>query len=125
MRIDRNRKVTAADEPMEEEVLDDVAVEETDLLFEAADVAELLAEVTGESVDVTVQDDGESVDFAIGDDVYTIQAEGDEEILETSRRALAGKRTVSASSRTRRPGSRNVKASQNPQFRGRRVAGKR
>lgn len=125
MRIDRNRKVTAADEPMEEEVLDDVAVEETDLLFEAADVAELLAEVTGESVDVTVQDDGESVDFAIGEDVYTIQAEGDEEVLETSRRALAGKRKVAASRRTRRPGTRNVKASQNTTFRGRRVAGKR
>jgi len=113
MRIDKNRKVTAADEPMEQEMLDEVDAVDTDLLFEASDVAELLAEVTGEAVDVTVQDDGESVDFAIGEDVFTIKAEGDEEILETSRRSLRGKKPVAAS---RRP------AASRPAARGRRVA---
>lgn len=122
MRIDKKRKVTAADEATEPnmpevpEVPDEVDAAETDLLFEASDVAELLAEVTGEAVDVTVQDDGESVDFAIGDDVFTIQAEGDEEILETSRRSLRGKRPVAAS---RRPAARR------PAARGRRVAASR
>lgn len=120
MRIDKKRKVTAADEAMEPEVpevpdeVDEVDAAETDLLFEASDVAELLAEVTGEAVDVTVQDDGESVDFAVGDDVFTIQAEGDEEILETSRRSLRGKRPVAA--------SRNVNRRPAARTRGRRVA---
>lgn len=118
MRIDKNRKVTAADEPMEPEMLDEVDAVDTDLLFEASDVAELLAEVTGEAVDVTVQDDGESVDFAIGDDVFTIKAEGDEEILETSRRSLRGKKPVAAS---RRPAARRPDA-RRPAARGRRVA---
>ena len=43
MRIDKNRKVTAADEPMEPEMLEEVDAVDTDLLFEASDVAELLA----------------------------------------------------------------------------------
>ena len=114
MRIDKNRKVTAADEPMEPEVLDEVDAVDTDLLFEASDVAELLAEVTGKPVDVTVQDDGESVDFAIEDDVFTIKAEGDEEILETSRRSLRGKKPVAASGCDNRRPAANT--------RGRRVA---
>lgn len=83
-----------------------VAPEATDLLFEAEDVAELVAEVSGEPVEVTADED--SVVFAVGEDEYTVEAEGDEEILETSRRALAGKRKVSASAK--RPG-RAIKAS--------------
>lgn len=75
----------------------------TDLLFEAEDVAELIAEVTGETVEVSVEDD--FVEFAIGEDVYTIEAEGDEEILEAaSSKVLRGKRRVAAS--TRRPAAR-------------------
>lgn len=88
----RRRRIVAEDEI-------NVAPEATDLLFEAEDVAELVAEVTGEVVDVTA--DGDEVVFAVGEgeaaEEFTVTAEGDEEILETSRRALKGKRTVAAS----------------------------
>lgn len=75
-----------------------VAPEATDLLFEAEDVAELVAEVTGEPVEVTTDED--VVTFAVGDAEYTVEADGDEEVLETSRRAFRGRRPVSASRRT-------------------------
>lgn len=81
----------------------EVAPEATDLLFEAEDVAELVAEATGEPVEVTADED--SVTFAVGEDEYTVEAEGDEEILEATRRPLRGKRRVSAST-CRRPASR-------------------
>ncbi len=81
----------------------EVAPEATDLLFEAEDVAELVAEATGEPVEVTADED--SVTFAVGEDEYTVEAEGDEEILEATRRPLRGKRRVAASTR-RRPASR-------------------
>ena len=72
--------------------------EATDLLFEAEDVAELIAEVTGQTVEVTVEDD--SVEFAVGEDVYTVEAEGDEEILEAAtKKVLRGKKTVAASTK--------------------------
>lgn len=86
-----------------------VAPEATDLLFEAEDVAELVAEVTGQPVEVNVEDD--FVEFAVGDDVYTIEAEGDEEILEASTKILKNKRTVSASTKRRPAGKREVAAS--------------
>lgn len=109
MYIDRRnrRRILADDEidVMDEEVMVDegedvnVAPEATDLLFEAEDVAELVAEVTGEVVDVTA--DGDEVVFSIGEgdaaEEYTVTAEGDEEVLEASRRVFKGKRTVAAS----------------------------
>ena len=105
----QKRRIVAEDEIMDQEMDDvvdeggagDVAVapEATDLLFEAEDVAELVAEVTGEAVEVTVDDD--AVTFAIGDDEFTVEAEGDEEILEASRKVLRGKRRVSASTSRR------------------------
>lgn len=105
------RPVKAADETEDMEMnvdeVDEVNVEDTDLLFEAEDVAQLLAEVTGEPIDVTVNDDGESVVFAVGDDEFTVQAEGDEEVLETSCRALKGKKSVKAS--TKRPVGRRFR----------------
>lgn len=73
----------------------DVAPEASDLLFEAEDVAELLAEVTGEPVEVTADQD--TVVFAVGDEEFTVEAEGDEEVLESVRKPLRGKRPVSAS----------------------------
>ena len=76
-----------------------VAPEASDLLFEAEDVADLVAEVTGQPVDVTVDDT--TVVFAVGEDEYTVEAEGDEEVLETSRKNFRGKRTVSASTKRR------------------------
>ena len=90
----------------------EVTVDEsaTELLFEAEDVAELVAEVTGEAVDVTVDDT--EVIFTIGDDEYTVTPEGDEEVVEQSTRMRKGARRVSASRRmpARRP-ARKVSAS--------------
>ena len=83
----------------------DVDPEATDLLFEAEDVAELVAEVTGEPVEVTVEDD--SVKFAVGDDEFRVEPEGDEEILEAVRLPRK-KRAVAAS--TRRPARRPAPA---------------
>ena len=82
--------------------------EATDLLFEAEDVAELVAEVTGMPVEVSVEED--SVTFAVGDDEFIVEAEGDEEILEAAtNKVMRGKRTVSASTRrsSRKMPSRN------------------
>lgn len=103
----RGRRIVAEDEVT-------VAPEATELLFEAEDVAELVAEVTGEVVEVTA--DGEDVTFAIGsgDDAeeFTVSAEGDEEVLESVRRPLRGKSSVAAARRSaRRPSARPVKAS--------------
>lgn len=106
----KGRRIVAEDEI-------NVAPEATDLLFEAEDVAELVTEITGQPVEVTA--DGDAVTFAVGEgeaiDEYTVTAEGDEEILESSRRMLRGKRQVSAS---RRPMARRpVSASRRPMAR--------
>ena len=92
----------------------EVAPEATDLLFEAEDVAELVAEVTGEAVEVTAEED--TVTFAIGEDEYTVEAEGNEEILESVRRPMRGKRTVAASTR-RTPAARRRTVSASTQTR--------
>ena len=129
MRVSKGKgRIVAEDEiEVEDVVVDDdvvIAPEASDLLFEAEDVAELLAEVTGDVVEATAE--GDEVTFAIGEgdtiEEYTVTAEGDEEILESSRRAFRGKRPVRASRRPmgRRPvgrkpiGRRPVKASRRP-----------
>ena len=118
----KTKRVMAGEEVMEpnmegevvEEVVDgegEVVVdpEATDLLFEAEDVAELVAEITGEAVEVSVTDD--EVEFAIGEDVYTVEAEGNEEILEAaSKKVLRGKRTVAASTKRQAPARRKPAA---------------
>ncbi|MBP3678285.1 MAG: hypothetical protein J6I97_08085 [Agathobacter sp.] len=118
----KTKRVMAGEEVMEpnmegeavEEVVDgegEVVVDPaaTDLLFEAEDVAELVAEITGEAVEVSVTDD--AVEFAIGEDVYTVEAEGDEEILEAaSKKVLRGKRTVAASTKRQAPAIRKPAA---------------
>lgn len=97
----QKRKITANTEPGAT-----VAPEATDLLFEAEDVAELVAEVTGEAVEVTVEDD--AVTFAVGENEYTVEAEGDEELLEAAtNKTFRGKKPVAAS--TNRPTSRVVR----------------
>lgn len=73
----------------------DVAPEATELLFEAEDVAELVAEVTGQPVEV--QADENTAEFTIGEEVYTVEAEGDEEVLEASTRVLKSRKPISAS----------------------------
>jgi len=93
----RSRKIKAEDEVAVEDAAVAVAPEATDLLFEAEDVAELVAEVSGS--DVTVEADENSVVFTVGEDEFVVEPEGDEEILESSRRVLKGKKTVRASRR--------------------------
>lgn len=99
----RARSIRANEEMEVEDVDAEVSVEAdaASLLFEAEDVAELVAEVTGEDVNVTTDDD--VVVFEIGDDEFTVEADGDEEILESSRKALKGKTAVKASRRVARP----------------------
>lgn len=119
------KKVTAGDDldtevmetEMDEDVVDDtpdadedvnVAPEATDLLFEAEDVAQLVAEVTGQPVDVEKAEDGNSVEFTVGEDVFTVTAEGDEEVLEAVRTPLKKKKQVSAST-NRKPAGKTVR----------------
>ena len=89
----RNRRVMADT---------DIAPEATDLLFEVEDVAQVLAEVTGEDVNVTA--DENTVEFEIAGETYTCEAEGDEEIVESSTRMP--KRTTKVSASSKRPAGR-------------------
>lgn len=101
----------------EEEMIEDVPVMDDpgELLFEATDVADLLAEVTGEDVNMDMDDN--VVVFTIGEDEYTIEPEGDEEVLEAVRKPLHNKRPVAAN--TERIPNRKppVKASTKPSVR--------
>lgn len=92
-------EIPADDAVVEDEVTVDAAASE--LLFEAEDVAELVSEVAGLPVDVTVDED--EVTFTVGDDEYTVTPEGDEEIVEESTRMRRGARRVSAARNTVRP----------------------
>lgn len=83
----------------------EVSPEATELLFETEDVAQLLAEVTQKPVDVDTTDDGESVEFTVGEDVYTVESEGDEEVLESVRKPFKRKKAVKSS----RQISKNIK----------------
>lgn len=129
--IRANRKMVCSDEEIEDieiediddedfddkDIEEDVGVEdeveesfEEEILFEASDVAEVLAEVTGEPVDYTVDDETTEVTFTVGDDEITITPDGDEEVVEESTRVRGRKiaaskkmpRKVSASRRARR-----------------------
>lgn len=111
--IDPQMDAPVEDVDMPADDAGDVTVDEeaTDLLFETDDVAQLVAEVTGEDVDVTVDDETGSVAFGVGQDEYTVTPEGDEEILEARR--MPKKPAVKASTRTRRfsPSKKTVSAS--------------
>lgn len=96
LKINKRSRVVAEEE-LDTQVGGEAVVEPeaSDLLFEAEDVAELVAEITGKDVEVTADED--SVVFAVGDDEYTVEAEGDEEVLEAVRRPLKNKKAVKAS----------------------------
>lgn len=83
----------------------EVSPEATELLFETEDVAQLLAEVTQQPVDVDTADDGESVEFTVGNDVYTVESEGNEEVLESVRKPFKRKKAIKSS----RQMSKNIK----------------
>ncbi len=114
----RRRAVKADEEieeieaPVEDAPIDaggvNVDAEASELLFEAEDVAELIAEVSGQPVDVTADED--EVIFTVGEDEYTVTPEGDEEIVEESRRVRRA-RSVKAGRAVRRPMARRVSAS--------------
>ena len=94
------KKRIVADEEVDEELVDNIGDEEvdvdvdvdvedpdvvvepeaTELLFETEDVAELVAEITGLPVEVAAEED--SVVFTVGEDEFTVEPEGDEEVLE-------------------------------------------
>lgn len=113
MKICSSKKaVVAEDELLEEEVAApeaEVAEEEVtvepeaqELLFEAADVAELVAEVTGQPVEVTV--DGDVTEFAVGDETFTVEPDGTEEIVESAKKMPAKRRAVTASTNRKASG---------------------
>ena len=107
----QKRRIYADEEILDEPMLDEgtvaVAPEATDLLFEAEDVAELIAEVTGEAVEVEAEAGEDTVTFTVGENEFVVEAEGDEEVLEASRRQFRGKKRIAAS--TRRPAGRTMK----------------
>lgn len=93
---------------------EDVPAEDSELLFEVEDVAEVLAEATGEPVDYTVDDETTEVTFTVGEDEITVTPEGDEEVVEESTRVRG--RRIAAARRMQR--ARKVAASR--RIRGRR-----
>lgn len=78
----------------------EVAETAQDLLFEAEDVAELLAEVTGE--DVKVEADETEVTFDVAGEKFTCEADEGDEVVESSSRMRRGARKISASRRPMR-----------------------
>lgn len=83
--------------PSAEEPVADVDPAATDLLFETEDVAQLLAEVTESEVTADVDEDTDAIVFTVNDQEYLVEPEGDEEILEATRKSLRGKKSVKAS----------------------------
>ena len=79
MLIRNKKKIVADDEIMEQhvdQVADDVDVEPAaaEMLFEAEDVADILAEVTNQPITVEVADDASQCVIGVGDDEFTIDA---------------------------------------------------
>ena len=73
------------DDDFEEAPEEDV---DSELLFEADDVASIIAEITEEPVDYTVDDETSEVTFTYGDAEITVTPEGDEEVVEQSTRVI-------------------------------------
>jgi hypothetical protein len=93
----------------------DVAPEASELLFEAQDVAELIAEVTAKPVEVTADED--TVVFSVDGTEYTVESDGEEEVLESRRvsgrpirssRRMTSRKPVKAST-ARRPMARTAR----------------
>lgn len=106
----QKRYVRSSVETKNKRVMADTNISEevTNILFEAEDVAELVANVTGEDVGVEVSNDGETVEFNVGDETYSCTAESTDETVESASRINRGTRKVSAST-NRRPRSKTVR----------------
>lgn len=81
MKLNKSNTIRANDEV----VVDATA---TELLFEAEDVAELLAEVVEAPVEVSVEDEN-TVVFSVNGDEFTVEAEGTEELVESCTHAAS------------------------------------
>ena len=77
----------------------EVAEEAADLLFEADDVAELIAEITGE--DVSVEADETAVTFDVAGEKFTCEADEDDEVVESASRVRRNASKISASAKRR------------------------
>lgn len=95
MNIKNRNKVRASHRPKRVIANAEVSEEAAELLFEAEDVADLIAEVTGETV--TVESDGTTATFEVGEEAFTVEAEESDEVVESSTRIVRGKRPVKAS----------------------------
>jgi len=110
--IRANRRVIRSDEeiediedidvPVDEEIIDEEPVQE-ELLFEVGDVAEVIAEVTGEPVDYTVDDETAEVTFSYGEDEITVTPEGTEEVVEDSTRISKAAKKIAAAKKVAAP----------------------
>lgn len=106
----RRKRIMANEEAEADAVVEQEAI---GLLFEAQDVADLVSEITETPVEVTVDKDDQVV-FTVGEDVFTVEAEGTEEMVEASRRVSdkrisaarrisEARRRVQASKEVKRP----------------------
>jgi hypothetical protein len=86
----------------------------TELLFETDDVAQLLAEVTGQDVEVTSDETGEGATFSVGEEDFTIEPEGTEEMVESSTKLLRGRKPVAAATNRRPAGARRTAPAKKP-----------
>ena len=92
------------------------APETADLLLEVEDVKELLETVlegeTGEAVTVEteVDDQGNFMAFDVNGNTYTVEAEGDEEVVESSRNRFRAHNRVTASTRRGMTHGRTVRS---------------
>lgn len=115
--MSKKRAIKAEDEidEIEEEEFDipedadvggaiDIDPAASELLFETEDVANIIAEFTGDDVEVTIDDEGDgAVTFAAGENKITVTPDGDEEIVESSSRLRRARRvSASRSARARR-----------------------
>lgn len=97
MKINKNRKLNRGRVMAETEI----APEASELIFEVEDVAELVAEITGEDVDVTA--DENEVTFEVAGETFTCSAEEDIEEVESSTRPKRSMKRVAASKTAKKP----------------------
>ena len=106
MKLIKNRKPMTK-RPVKAET--DIAPDAADLLFEAEDVAQLVAEITGEDVEVTA--DENEVTFEVAGEEFTCTAEEDIDEVESSKSIKRSMKRVAASKKPmgRKPMGKTVR----------------
>lgn len=95
----------------------------SELLFETEDVANIIAEFTGDDVEVTVDDEGDgAVTFAAGENEITVTPDGDEEVVESSSKLRRARRVSAARRMSARRPARRVSAARRSSARSAAVA---